>query len=591
MPQPNARAPAKAVALAAAIFAVALAVDVFLPPGVNRGIFYALPVLLGLWNRSRRWVAVSVSVAVALDVLGHFLSSDSHVAPWVLLGNRVVAALVIAMIGFVVDSKNRADETQRAALRELFDQKLALDQASIVARTDQRGVINYVNDKLCEISKYSREELLGQDHRILNSGYHSKEFIRTLWRTIASGQTWRGEIRNRAKDGTVYWVDTTIVPFMDPEGKPYQYLAIRTDISNRKKAEEALERAAAIIESSDDAIIGESLDGTITTWNAGAERHYGFLAAEIVGQPMTRLLPAARQGEVLEQLARVARGEHVSHLETRRLRRDGTEFDVWLTLSPVHDDLGLVVGASAIERDVSERKSAEAALREQAALVRLGEMAAVLAHEVKNPLAGIGGALQIIRERLPAASPDRPIVTEILARLDGLNALVQDLLVFARPRPPKLEPIRIAPLLVETAAHLMRDPDMRRLSLHVAEGEDHWIVADAELLRGVLFNLLLNGAQASARRGTLHVSTEAVDGRCVVRIADSGPGIPPEIREKIFEPFFTTKHRGTGLGLPVARRVIEAHHGDLELTCPETGGTVATVGLPLFRGEAGSDRG
>src|SRR5437762_848039 len=213
---------------------------------------------------------------------------------------------------------------------QLADLKRAIDEAAIVATTDVTGRITYVNDKFCEISKYRREELLGQDHRIINSAYHSKKFIRGLWQTIANGGIWRGEIRNRAKDGSFYWVDTTIVPFLNERGKPYQYMAIRSDIT--------------------------------------------------------------------------------------------------------------------------ERKRSEALLREQAALARLGEMAAVVAHEVKKPLAGIRGALQVIGGRMPETSRDRGIIGDIVHRLDSLNDIVHDLLALARPREPKLGPVPLAELLEDTAA-------------------------------------------------------------------------------------------------------------------------------------------
>lgn len=353
-----------------------------------------------------------------------------------------------------------AESALRKSIKDLQDIKYAIDQAAIVATTDVHGRITYANDKFCEISRYAREELIGQDHRIINSGYHSKEFIRDLWRTIARGQVWRGEIKNRAKDGTPYWVDTTIVPFLDERGKPYQYMAIRSDITERKRQEERF--------------------------------------------------------------------------------------------------------------------------REQAALTRLGEMAAVVAHEVKNPLAGIRGALQIIGTRLPAESRDRQVIGDILARLDSLNNIVQDLLLFARPRAPRADRVHLAALLASTIELLKKDPSFARMEA-VVEGTDPVVEADAEQLQTVFTNLLINAAQAMGGSGRVDVRLADADGWCQVTVRDQGPGIPPDVRERIFEPFFTTKHRGTGLGLPTAKRVIEMHKGTIAVDPAIGGGTEVTVRLPLER--------
>ncbi len=372
------------------------------------------------------------------------------------LADGRVAGVILS--GLDVTDRERERSGRRRLLEELGDLKFALDQAAIVATTDVTGAITAVNDKFCEISKYSRQELLGQDHRIINSGYHDRAFFRKLWTTIAGGRIWRGEIRNRAKDGTLYWVDTTIVPFLDARGKPYQYMAIR--------------------------------------------------------------------------------------------------------------------------HEVTERREAEARLRQQEALARLGEMAAVFAHEVKNPLAGISGALQVVRSRLPQRSGDERVLGDIQDRIASLNRMLQELLCFTRPGTPAPAPAALRAVVDEAAAVLRCDPALADVAI-VVTGDEPIVRVDREQMHRAFLNLLLNAAEAMGGSGVIEVEIAAAHGVCRITVADRGPGIDRAVGRKVFQPFFTTKNRGAGLGLPTACRIVEGHGGSLEARPRTGGGLIVVMTLPL----------
>jgi PAS domain S-box-containing protein len=233
------------VATAAALAAAILAVDVTAAAGFGISELYVIPLLLGTLTGPPEVAPIGGVIVSALVVLGG-LTLPLGVTPWFALANRAIALAVIWTTVLAIVRSRGASLHLEQRSRDLADVNFALEKSAIVAVTDIRGIITHVNDKFCEISKYSKEELLGRDHRILNSGYHPKEFIRALWTTIANGHIWRGEIRNRAKDGSLYWVDTTIVPFLNTAGKPYQYLAIRYEITGRKESEKRLQEQAAL---------------------------------------------------------------------------------------------------------------------------------------------------------------------------------------------------------------------------------------------------------------------------------------------------------------------------------------------------------
>jgi signal transduction histidine kinase len=235
---------------------------------------------------------------------------------------------------------------------------------------------------------------------------------------------------------------------------------------------------------------------------------------------------------------------------------------------------------TGILHDLSARIRIEQQLREQTALARLGEMAAVIAHEVKNPLAGVRGAIQVIGGRLPKDSKEAAVIKEIVGRIDALDELMKDLLLFARPPQPRPVPVDLAALIQTTIELLNADPALKNVEVRLV-GNTPPAHIDADLVKIVFQNLLVNAAQALQGHGSIEVSLGTHADTCRVTVRDTGPGIPSEVRQQIFTPFFTTKARGTGLGLPTAKRIIEAHSGSIAVECPAGGGTAVTIDLPI----------
>ena len=372
-----------------------------------------------------------------------------------------------------------SDALERS-LKELADIKFALDQSTIVAITDQRGIINYVNDEFCRISNYSREELLGQDHRIINSGYHPKDFIRDLWTTIAAGQVWKGELRNRTKDGSIYWVDTTIVPFLNSDGKPYQYVAIRHDITQRKLAEE----------------------------------------------------------QVLQQAAELQRAAQLSFV---------------------------------------------------------GELAAGLAHEIKNPLAGIQGGVDILIRRRDKNDPEREALEGMRHEVARIDNTVRALLDRARPR---LVSVRSTSLtdIVRRAVDLARAQSTnaaaqgRAVSIEFEPPADPITIhIDPAQIEDAVLNLIINAIEAVDSDGKVEIRvalsqndrTEELEDEAIVEVSDNGRGISEDDLARIFNPFFTTRPGGTGLGLPAVRRIARLHGGTVDVSSSVGQGSTFTLRLPV----------
>ncbi len=330
---------------------------------------------------------------------------------------------------------------------------------------------------------------------------------------------------------------------------------------------EARLQLAAIIDSSDDAIISKDLQGIITSWNAAATRVFGYEPDEIIGQSVLMLIPPELQCEEPEILRKVTAGERIEHFETRRRRKDGSILDISLTISPIRDRSGTIVGISKIARDITERKHTEAALLESERMAAIGRMAASIAHEVNNPLEAILNLGYLLTNNPSLDREARKYAGLLVSEVLRVSEITKQTLSFYRDSSRSGE-VNVAELL-ESILQLHR-PILEQKSIHVISRyrESTCMWARPGELRQVFTNLILNAIDVLPRGGEIRINAtrSSYASAVCVTIADNGPGIPVGVREKIFQPFFTTKLiKGTGLGLWISQGIIRKYGGAIRM--------------------------
>ncbi|MES2640991.1 MAG: PAS domain-containing sensor histidine kinase [Myxococcota bacterium] len=503
-----------------------------------------------------------------------------------------------------ITERKRAEERMASAMRELNDVKAALDHHAIVAVTNPRGTITYVNDKFCAISKYTREELIGQDHRIINSGHHPREFIRGLWQTIGDGRVWKGEIKNKAKDGTFYWVDTTIVPYLGEDGKPFQYIAIRADITDRKLADEqtnqALRELNDVKSALDEHAIVAITDarGRITYVNDKFCAISKYPRHELLGQDHRIINSHHHPKEFIRSIWQAIGDGRVWKGEIKNKAKDGTFYWVDTTIVPYLGVDGRPVQYIAIRADITERKEAETALHDaQVQLQRhattleetvelrtaalrdtIGELEAFsysVSHDMRAPLRAMQSFSKILAEE--CADEVSPVGQDYIRRINSaaarMDSLIKDVLTYSRVTRTELslEPVSLDSLLrdiIDTYPSL-QEPAARVEIIGVIPD----VLAIPAVLTQCVSNLLGNAVKFVGADVSPFVQVWAEDRGAHVRISfkDNGFGIESDALERIFGIFqrVSTSHEGTGIGLAIVKKGVE-----------RLGGAVGVVSSP-----------
>lgn len=463
-----------------------------------------------------------------------------------------------------------------------------------------KGIIHSWNKRAEQVYGYSASEMLGRPMTLLLPADRAEEETGILRRIQTGERVAHLETVRIAKDGRPINVSLTVSPIHGRDGSIIGASQIARDITESKRNERNAELLAAIVESSEDAIIGKNLEGIIQSWNEGAERLYGYEQGEILGKSMTLLLPADRPDEENEILGRIRNGDRVAHFETVRIRKDGKAIDVSLTISPIRDRNGVVSGASHVGRDITETKRFNDQLRDTQRLESLGVLAGGVAHDFNNLLTGILGNASLVYDTLSPSNPNRSLIAYVIKAAERAADLTRQLLAYAGKGRFVTTLINLSDLVREIS-NLVQASIPHNVQLRLELEPDLPLVeADVGQIQQVVMNLVINGAEAVGEQpGTVLVATHPQDieqsylatvwvktglspGRYVaLEVHDTGSGMDEATKSRIFDPFFTTKFTGRGLGLAAVMGIVRGHKGALKVYSAPGMGTTMKVLLPV----------
>jgi len=520
-----------------------------------------------------------------------------------------------SVIGAAAIGREITDDSHQRHLGQELGARLAAivesSEDAIIGKTLE-GVVTSWNAAAERMYGYTQEEMVGQSVAAIFPPGRTDELVTILEQVRRGLRVGHFETERVRKDGAVIEVSISVSPIRDDSGLVIGAATVARDVTERNRLarmeHELTERLAAIFESSDDAILGKTLEGVVTSWNAAAERMYGYSRAEMVGQSVARIFPPDRVSELARIMDEVRQGRRIRHLETRRMHRDGRLIDVSVSVSPIRDDSGAVIGAAAVGRDLTEvnkaqttRRAAEARARQAERMETVGQLAGGLAHDFNNLLGAITGYAGLVAEETASNPRIRADIGQILAAAQRGAELTRQLLVFSRQEPGQATPVDLSSVV--TAAYDLLSASVGpgievRLEL---TGDLPPVLGDAGRLEEVLLNLAVNARDAMPTGGVLTISTAAgLSGgqaepatagqhseTVELAVADTGTGMSDDVAQRAFEPFFTTKEadKGTGLGLATVHGIVMGLGGTITVETAEGHGSMFRISLPVATGD------